>query len=202
MKIRKKNMKIICNLFFAFAIFGCAVQRPNFREIGTYCENSQGEQTKLENFREIESTIVYEKMEKKEKNRMFVETILFSVTCQNISNTAITLHPMNYYLLDDEGCRMNPKWEDMSGNVENFTLLPKSSFKMTLLFALPSGYDVNKIGSLRIFWNYTIAGNIRQVITKFLKQEIEYRYYEPYPYWGHWGHWGHGYYGRAGFFCR
>jgi hypothetical protein len=114
----------------------------------------------------------------------------------HVQSTWITLHPEEFVLMDDENHRFQAK---VALNMpKSLQLGHKTTSRISLLFELPTGYDLRRVGSLRLLWHYEIADRVYRRLTKFIKHSVEYRYQEVYPSWYIHYHW-HGRFGTR--FC-
>lgn len=170
-----------CRLSLLLILLGCYTPRYAFREVGTYPDGVYAAPTVSEQS-PLEAKIAFVKAEKQERSDVWV--VEFEMKFDNTGVQPVTLSPMEYALMDDEGHRIKAKAPDLSPNIQNFNLWPKSSLKVTMYFDLPAGTDMSRIGSLRMLWHYRIDSRLYRRVTKFLKHEVEYRYYPAsYPHW-------------------
>lgn len=101
----------------------------------------------------------------------------FAWKLENTGHKDIVLQPAKYMLLDDEGQKLSLS----SKAITTITLEPKTTTEFTLTFALPSQYELERIGSFRLQWHYQRNAQLYRRTTKFIRRKIEYRYRTVYP---------------------
>lgn len=168
-----KNYMIFLISFLV--LVGCQSRRYTFRSVETISNDSSS----VQEVHPIKFKIAFGGIQKTQQD--VSPTAKFSFKLTNVGNEPITVHPHSYNLIDDEANNFTPVVENASPSI---ILYPQSSTNFRLSYPFPPGYDLSKIGSFRIAWNYDIAGVKYRRLTKFLKREVEYRtsYYYNYPH--------------------
>jgi len=104
---------------------------------------------------------------------------------ENRGEEAFTLKPADVRLLDDEGRRVQGA-EAYAGRNPTGTITVAGGTDATyeLVFDLPSGTDLEDLGSVRVQWPYQVGDTKATLTTKFLRIEDVY-FYAPgcYPYY-------------------
>lgn len=167
------------HFIFSLAVLllvGCQGRVYTFRPVETI-SNDPGH---METIHPIESEITFAGVTKHEGD--IAPIAKFKCKFTNAGSTPVKLNPYSYNLIDDDANHFEPILHNTS---ETILLYPQSSTNFTLTYSFPPGYDLKKVGSFRLTWNYDIDGVEYRRLTKFVKREVEYRtrYYGAAPYY-------------------
>jgi hypothetical protein len=177
-------MKTLYFILFSLLFAGCSyAPRYAFFEAGTQSNDSQSYNIESD-IQSLQFKIAFDGVKKKDEDR---NTLSFKMNFTNTCLEPVVLKPSGYSLIDDENNRFRPAHTDSIGTI---TLYPEDFKTISLAFDLPRGYDLDKLGSLRLIWSYKVGNETYRRSTKFIKKEVRYyyrdryhNYYYPYYYY-------------------
>lgn len=175
-----------------FLLVGCQSRRYTFRSVDTISNDAN---SVTQEINPIKFKIAFGGIKKAAEDTS--PTAKFVLKFTNTGARPVTFNPHSYDLIDDDANNFTPVVQGATGPI---LLYPQTSANFTLLYPLPPGYNLKRVGSFRLAWNYDIEGTKYRRLTKFIKKEVEYRnryYGSSYNYYpGHSGfytslHFGH-----------
>ncbi|MDD4891310.1 MAG: hypothetical protein PHU85_15420 [Phycisphaerae bacterium] len=123
------------------------------------------------------------------------DRIIVTVTARSRVSGEVTLPIGQFYLIDDDGVRMeHPESFSREAGGDALVIPPGGKARATLTFDVPGGRNrLLTIGTVRLFWSARSGGRTQEFVTKFIRSaqpEVYYYpddysypyYYDPYPY--------------------
>ena len=174
--------KKICLLFLSFFLFSACVTKHDFQNVVTYSEGRQKASSS-----DLKFDIQFHNVRKDRSKG--VDILEFTMQVENKGFSPIYFQPREYVLVDDEGLRIKPSTVSPGGDL---CIWPnQKTVQLSIAYHMPANYQLSRIGSFRVFWNYRIHSNLHRRISKFLRYNIKYRYRKVYPHYSEYPYYCH-----------